>query len=37
MEVADAPFQISSFAVDREGNLYALAHADGGGIFKLVP
>ncbi len=36
-EIADAAFQISSFAVDREGNLYALAHSDSGGVFKLVP
>jgi len=39
MEVADTDFRISSFAVDRSGTLYGLAHGEapgGGGIFRLI-
>jgi glucose/arabinose dehydrogenase len=37
-QIADAPFRISSFAIDNAGEIYALAHDDaGGGIFKLAP
>ena len=37
-ELIDSSIQISSFAVDRGGGLYALAHSNqGGGIFKLAP
>jgi glucose/arabinose dehydrogenase len=36
-ELLDAPFPISSFAQDRAGELYVLAHGDAGGIFKLAP
>jgi glucose/arabinose dehydrogenase len=35
-EIADLPVNISSFATDRAGNLYALAHSDsGGGIYRI--
>jgi hypothetical protein len=36
LEIADTDINISSFAVDLAGNLYALAHsAGGGGIYKI--
>ena len=35
--IADAPFFISSFAVDAQGELYVLQHDAAGGVFKLVP
>jgi glucose/arabinose dehydrogenase len=36
-EIADTSIQISSFAIDRAGNIYALAHSDsGGGIFRIA-
>ncbi len=35
-ELIDSSIQISSFAVDHRGEIYALAHAAQGGIFKLV-
>ena len=36
-QIADGSFNLSSFGVDRNGEIYALAHAESGGIFKLVP
>jgi glucose/arabinose dehydrogenase len=36
-EMLDAPIMISSLAQDRGGELYALAHAEAGGIFRIVP
>jgi len=35
-ELLDSNIMISSFAIDRAGELYALAHASPGGIFKVV-
>jgi glucose/arabinose dehydrogenase len=38
MEIADTNVNISSFAVDLAGNVYALAHSNsGGGIYKIGP
>ncbi len=36
MEILDSDIRISSFGVDSKGNIYALAHASRGGIFKIV-
>jgi glucose/arabinose dehydrogenase len=36
-ELAVAGFSISSFAQGRDGEIYALQHAQSGGIFQLVP
>jgi glucose/arabinose dehydrogenase len=36
-EMVASGFQISSFAVDNAGEIYALSHADAGGVFKIVP
>jgi glucose/arabinose dehydrogenase len=35
-QIGDAPFRISSFAQDGNGDLYVLEHANAGGIYKLV-
>lgn len=37
LELVDSDLQISSFALDRSGNFYALAHAARAGIYKLAP
>lgn len=37
MEIIDSDIRISSFGVDSQGNIYALAHASRGGIFRIVP
>ena len=36
-EIADAGFNVSSFAQDKDGELYVLQYAGDGGIYKLVP
>ncbi len=36
-ELIDSDIRISSFAQGADGELYALEHADAGGIFKVVP
>jgi len=36
-ELIDSDIRISSFAQGSDGELYALEHADAGGIFKVVP
>jgi glucose/arabinose dehydrogenase len=35
-QLIDSPMQISSFATDHDGNIYALAYATSGGIFRIV-
>jgi glucose/arabinose dehydrogenase len=37
VEFLDSDIRISSFAVDAQGEIYALQHDDRGAIFKLVP
>lgn len=37
LELIDSDIRISSFGIDRSGNLYVLAHANRGRIFKLAP
>jgi glucose/arabinose dehydrogenase len=37
-QIADADFNISSFAQGRDGEIYVLQHSDsGGGVYQLVP
>lgn len=36
-ELLDSDQMISSFAVDQQGEIYALSHAAAGGIFRLAP
>jgi hypothetical protein len=37
-QIADADFNISSFARARDGEVYVLQHSDsGGGVYQLVP
>jgi hypothetical protein len=35
-QIADGSLRISSFARDNTGEIYALAHGESGGIFKLT-